>query len=247
MSWASRRKTLYISIASIGTLVILGSLSYFILSTQPSCTDGAKNGGEKGIDCGGSCARICKEDTRQPVVLWSRSLKIAEGIYSAAAYIENGNGSAKAPAARYVFKLFDDRNLLVAERYGEVTIAAQQLVPIVEPNIATGNRIPARTFFEFVGDLSFEKEPSPSRLRVINEVLNEEAGTYEVTVVNDARTEALGVIVPAVLFDAQGNAQAVSRSTLARLKAGESEHITFTWPSALPPITRAEVTPYATF
>lgn len=244
MTWAARRKMLYILTASFIVLVLGVVLFYTVFSDEPTCSDGARSGGERGVDCGGSCAAICSEDARDPVVLWARPLKIADGFYSAAAYIENRNGGAKAKKARYVFKLVDEKNILVAERYGEVTIAAQRFVPVVESSIATGNRIPARAFFEFIGDFSWEKESEALRVRVTDQKLSEAEGRFEVTIVNDSRAEVRDLLIPAVLFDGEGNAQAASKSVIERLAPGASERVVFTWPTGLPQITRAEVIPY---
>lgn len=244
MSWASRRKTLY-SFTTLAVVLALGVVAYYaFFATDPTCADDVQNGDERGVDCGGACSAICSQDAREPVVLWSRALKVADSFYTAAAYVENRNGGAKARRARYVFKLVDEKNILVAERFGEVTLAAQRFVPIIEANIATGNRVPARTFFEFVGELSWEKEVEGIRLRVTDQMLDEKNGEYSLTVSNDGRKEVRNIIVPVVLFDAQGNAQAASKSVIERLVGGGSDRVMFTWPEALPPITRAEAIPY---
>lgn len=244
MTWAARRKALYITVAGLFVAVIGGSIAYGVLSKEPTCEDGVQNGEERGVDCGGACALICREDTREPVVLWARSFAVAPGLYTAAAYIHNGNPGAKAPSARYVFKLFDEKNILIAERRGEVTIAAQETVPVIETNIATGNRIPIRTFFEFAGDISWEREERVLKLRVVDERLSEEEKRFEARVLNDARDAVGNLIVPVVLFDEDGNAHAASKSILESIAGGGSDRIVFTWPSVLASTTRTEVIPY---
>lgn len=244
MTWGSRRKALYMTVAGLALLILGGSIGYAIFSKEPTCSDGVRNGTERGVDCGGGCALLCKEETREPVVLWTRSFEIAPGIYTAAAYIRNGNAKAKAPDARYVFRLFDDKNILVAERRGKVTIAAQETVPVIETNIATGNRIPVRTFFEFSEDLSWEREERGLALRVVDEVLSEQEGRFEARILNDAREAAHNLIVPVVLFDEDGNAHAASKSELSGIPGGASERIVFTWPLTLASTTRTEVIPY---
>src|SRR5581483_6205802 len=56
---------------------------------------------------------------------------------------------ALARHVSYTFQLFDDQNLLVAERAGSVDLPPIQTIPIIEPNIAVGNRVVTRTLFSF--------------------------------------------------------------------------------------------------
>ncbi len=56
MSWASRRRTTYLTGVILFFVVIIGGpVAYLILSVAPTCTDGTQNGGETGIDIGGPC------------------------------------------------------------------------------------------------------------------------------------------------------------------------------------------------
>lgn len=230
MSWASRRKILYTGTALLIVVGISGAVAYALLNRPASCLDGQKNGGEKGIDCGGSCSRICEGDAQAPVVLWSRALQVAPGIYTAAAYIENRNSLAYARHVRYTFRLFDDRNVLIAERVGVASIASTRFVPIIESNIATGNRVPTRAFFEFQDAPMWETGELP-RLTLSDQTLDEEDRRVSVRVRNDSGRLLTGIPVAAILYDAEGTAQAASVSSIKRLEKGASEEVVFTWPS----------------
>lgn len=241
MSWSGRRKTLYTGTSFLIVFLISGAVAYALLNRPASCLDGKQNGGEKGVDCGGSCARVCEGDAQAPVVLWSRALEVAPGIYTAAAYIENRNSLAYARHVRYAFRLFDERNVLIAERIGVASIAPTRFVPIIESNIATGNRVPTRAFFEFQDAPMWEKGELP-RLTLSDQTLDEEGRRVSVKVRNDSGRLLTGIPVTAILYDADGTAQAASVSSIKRLEKGASEEVVFTWPSHfLKPIVETQI------
>lgn len=241
MSWAGRRKGLYIGTSLIVLLALAGAVGYAWFSRPATCADGARNGNEQGVDCGGACARVCEGDALAPVVLWSRAFELAPGVYTAAAYIENRNGSMFARNVRYVFRLFDDRNVLIAERSGMATLAPTRFIPIIEANIATGNRAPARAFFELSSAPMWERGEAPD-VEIVGQVFDENARRVALTVRNASLRDVEGMPVAAVLFDASGTAQAASVSVVPRLKKGAQEAVVFTWPSAFAaPIVEAQV------
>lgn len=241
MSWSGRRKGLYVGTTLLIVILISGAVAYVFLNRPATCLDGARNGNEKGIDCGGSCARICEGDAQAPVVLWTRALRVAPGIYTAAAYIENRNNDAFARHVRYTFRLFDDRNVLIAERVGVTAIAPTRFVPVIEANISTGNRVPTRAFFEFADTPMWERGSLP-RLELSNQVLDEENRKVSLHVRNDSGKAVSGIPIATILYDANGTAQAASVSSIKRLEKGATEQVVFTWPSAFSvPIIEAQV------
>ena len=241
MTWASRRKSLYLGVSLTIILFIALGVTYAFFSRLPSCTDGLRNGDEQGIDCGGVCEKLCRGEARAPTVLWSRAFEVAPGLYSAAAYLENPNAGAYARNARYVFKLFDDNNVLIAERESAIDLPTQRIISIVETNIGTGSRIPVRTFFEFIRDISWEKAPTAPQVRVTGTIFDERSRRLEASVVNEDMIDVTDINASAVLFDAEGTARAASKSKIARLRKGRTEQIVFTWPTVFPDIVRSEI------
>src|SRR5690606_28674337 len=80
-----------------------------------------------------------------------------DGVYSAVAYIENQNTGSGAQSVPYRFRLYDDANLIVAERAGTTFVGSNDRFAIVESNIVTGNRVPTRAFFEFLEEPVWQK------------------------------------------------------------------------------------------
>lgn len=242
MSWAGRRKGLYLgAVFFVCALLILWAV-YAFFSRAPTCSDGIMNGSETGVDCGGACERLCATDTREPVLLWSRSFPLTPGTYTAAAYLENPNIGAGSRVARYSFRLYDANNILVAERRGETFIPPQRYIPIVETGILTGNRIPVRTILEFTEDIVWDVIPS-ARVSVSNEVLEPARGRLAARLTNTSGEDISNLVVAAVLFDEDGVARAASKSVISSLPRRGSEEVVFTWPSALSSIARIEITP----
>jgi hypothetical protein len=247
LAWAERRQTLYY-IVGIILLVILAALAWrlFLVHT-PSCYDREQNGNEKGVDCGGVCALICPNQAKTPTVLWARSFLTAPHTYTAAAYIQNNNVAegAGTKQAHYTFQILDSKNLLIVEREGIVDIAPQQTTPVVESGIDVGTRIPAKTFFEFDDNIPmiWNKVPEASLQSLrISKTSPYENNRIEATVANDSLSDAKKVTVVAVLFDTQGIARAAAKAAIPKIARKSSESVTFTWPSDLEDIARAEVT-----
>ena len=94
MSWRAKRQIGVIFIFLAVAAVVLAIFLYPILVKKPTCFDTKMNGTETGVDCGGTCMKFCSADIKQPVVLWSRSFKVTDGLYNAAAYVQNQNPTA---------------------------------------------------------------------------------------------------------------------------------------------------------
>jgi hypothetical protein len=209
-------------------------LFYLFFNKPPTCTDGKQNGDEHGIDCGGSCENLCLAQISDPVLLWSRAFKISDGIYNAVAYVENPNFSAGVSKISYIFKLFDSENLLVAQRKGRTFISPNGINPVFEGAIRTGQRIPARAFFEFSSMPQWEEiKNEESSLSVNGIVLSgiDFSPRIDAVLSNAGIRSISDIEVVAILFDADGNAIAASSTFIKYLPDRSSQDIVFTWPN----------------
>ncbi len=238
-----RRKSLYTSVAGVLALVVLVFLYQTFFTAAPTCFDKVQNGSEAGIDCGGSCALQCPQETHAPVVLWSRVFQTSATTYTAAAYIENDNPGDGAKRVGYSFQLFDADNQLIIERDGTVDLPPVQTIPIIDVTIPTGTRTPARVLFGFSGLPTWYKIPLAAvpSLKVSGQNPNADWSKIEATLTNDSLLDAHNVTVGAVLFDASGTARAASRSILSVAKKS-SVPVVFTFPGGVQNIVRAEIT-----
>ena len=247
MSWASRRRALYLSILGGVALIALALVLVPILYRAPTCTDGAQNGDERGVDCGGSCARFCAFEVAPPAVSFARALSVSSGVYNIVAYVVNPNVGASAERVPYSVRVFDEGNVLIVERKGETFLTANSVNPIFEPSVVSGNRTPFRTFFEFTGDIHWERSALPAQLFTVRglNLSGEESAPRLTAEVDNLSAERLDdVEVVATLFDSHGNAVATSRTVIETLGKRASTEVFFSWPAPFPrPVSRIDVIP----
>lgn len=232
-SWSKRRKTLY---ASVTVLFLLGAIvvpAFLILYKPASCFDGVKNGKEQGVDCGGSCSRLCQSAFLPPSVGWTRFEEVAPGLYNISAYIINPNIEGEALHVPYVVTLYDDRGVPIIDSPGRVTIPPHRNTVAFQGAVPVGKRVPSKVLFEFsappnwsrssdqlthlmIGDKSYTEDESGSSLTV--DIEN-----------NDVRSiEDISVYV--VLYDEGGNAVGFSRTILDEIPPQKTAVAPFTWP-----------------
>ncbi len=250
MSWASRRRAIYL----IGVFVFLGLVfSVPILSRfykPASCSDGKRNQGETAPDKGGPCILLDERALAPVSPLWARSFNVRPGVYNAVAYIENANENAGVRAihaVHYRFGMYDSKNILVAERTGSTLILPGSITPIFEANINAGNREIAHTYFEFTESFVWERVNNPAKAITMSnrEVSNADSEPRVVaTAENTSVTPVSDASFVVVIFDPRGTAHAASMTSLSRLSPGEKQQITFTWPKPFSlPVGRVDIFP----
>lgn len=222
---------LYIGLVVLVLIAVVSPLAYK-LYPKATCFDGKRNQDELGIDCDGSCLKVCIERTSPLRSLWARSFKVTEGVFSATAQISNANFSLGARNVPYTFKFYDERNVLIGQRQGVTDILPNATFPVFEGLVETGNRLPLKTFFEFTESPKWERLNDQPTLTVKNKELTNEAVAprLSATLVNDNIFPIKNVSVVAVLYDADGTAIAASKTVLNEVPKSDSKTIIFTWP-----------------
>jgi hypothetical protein len=245
--WAAKRKLTYGIIVFVFIVVVITVPSYLIFHKTSTCFDNVKNQNEKGVDCGGICTRICPSDISVPIVLWQRVFKVTTGVYSAVAYVQNPNVSHRVDDVGYVFRLYDKDNAMITEKKGRTFLSANQTFAIFESGIRTGARIPVRASFEFTESPQWIQNPvgykGPSVVSE-NVILSNDQATPRISL--SVRNTSLDTIktlaVVAIVYDAEDNAIAASRTIVEDLAAKSIAPVVFTWPSAFPsPAVRKEI------
>jgi hypothetical protein len=237
LSWSARRKFLYI----FALLVVFGTpLGFYIhkkLQKPASCFDGIQNQDERGVDCGGICQIACFNLVKQdPDIQWSRAYYVAKGAYNLVAYVQNPNVDYVSQPAKYVFKVYDQDNVLIATREGQVGIPTSKVFPIFEPTVQTGEKIPKIVTFEFTEPVVWLEyfgnkpeievvEQRPSRL--------DTAPKLEAKVINRTLNTYRNVEVVAIVYDEQGNGILSSRTYIDRITDKGEANLTFTWPEPI--------------
>jgi hypothetical protein len=172
---------------------------------------------------------------------------VRDGTWSAVAYVENPNDGGGVVEAPYRFRLYDDRNVLVAEREGVTYLMPGSVTPVYEGGFDTGNRATARTFFEFTAPLVWERMQDTSRALTVTGKTITDVGTtprVSATAENTAVAEAREVEFVVTVFDTAGNAIASSRTVIPLMKPGERTPLVFTWPDPFTsPVGRIDILP----
>ena len=234
MSWASRRRTTYAAgVIAFFVIVLGGPLAYWYFSIPATCTDGIQNQNETAIDKGGICPVFDEAALQPQAILWARSFRVRDGSYNAAAYIQNPNQNAGVRAAHYHFGLYDAQNILIAEREGTTHVMPGAITPVLESRIDAGNRIVARTYFEFTEPLTWERMKNNTLPLVITN--KEISSTFtaprlSATIKNSSVDDISNISLVAVIFDPAGNAFAASATTIQELGPDADSQIMFTWP-----------------
>jgi len=237
LSWSAKRRLLIT--LSVAGLLLVALVLYAApkIFKKPTCADGKQNQGELGVDCGGVCARLCKDQYRDLLITWQRAFAVTRDSYNVVVYAENPNPRAGVKDMRYVVQLYDTKNILVAERSGRASIPPQRIVPIFEGDIKTGVREPVRV--EFVLESSPEwtvaRTPAPD-LRIVDQHLSDTQTIPLLTasIQNDSENSPVrNMPVVVVLYDTSGNAGAASQTIVEQLPSLGSEEILFSWPAPL--------------
>ena len=233
MSWASRRRTAYLTGVILFFVVVIGGpVSYWwISSIPPACAIGTMR--PSGVSSG-PCSELDPMYLQPTAVKWARSFKVRDGSYSAVAYLENPNPRAGVEHARYHMGLYDSGNVLLAEREGETFIMPGGITPVLETGIYTGDRQVVHTYFELTdASLIWKESESPAeKIKISNQSVStfDSAPRIDAVARNSSLEMMRNISFVTVLFDPAGNAFAASGTALPQLAPGESAPISFTWP-----------------
>ena len=232
-SWSQRRKFAYISLIMFVGLVIVGIPAFFLIYKQPTCFDGIKNGNEQGVDCGGSCQRLCPSAFLAPDATWTRFEQVAPGLYNLASYIINPNIQGEAINVPYHIALFDDHGVLIIDTTGKVTLAPHRNTLAFQGSVSTGKRIPAKALFEFTQTPNWHKKADPlSGLQIADKEYTEDeiGGSLSVTLKNITAYTINPLNVYVVLYDKNSNAIGFSKTIVDEIPAFGQTLAPFTWP-----------------
>lgn len=233
-SWSRHRK---LSVAAIVLLLLIAAVAvpaFLLFYKAPSCFDGAENGSETGIDCGGRCERLCQDNFLPASVAWTRFEELAPGLLNVAAYIVNPNTEGEAKNVPYKLALYDGKGILIGEYNGTVNIPPHRNTLAFQTALQIGRSIPSKALFEFTAPPDWRKEADPLKsLSIGNKDYNEEgdASSLSVTLRNVSVSKSLGrMSVYTVLYDVGGNAIGFSKTIVDEIAPEESVIAPFTWP-----------------
>ncbi|HEX4799433.1 MAG TPA: vWA domain-containing protein [Candidatus Paceibacterota bacterium] len=233
--WAFWRRLQYGTVYIVLCGLVVSGIYMKYGYVAPTCFDGIQNTDERGVDCGGSCARICAFDVEPLRVVWAESFKIVEGQYNVVAYVENPNIIAGTPELTYTFRLYDGKGLIV-EREGKTAMPIDGTYPLFEGRVMTGDRVPTRTELAFADDTVWlPGSMGTDQFSLIKRELVSADKTPRLMaqVENVALEEARDVEIVATIFDSKKKPLTASRTIVQYFSGRSTQDVTFTWPEPI--------------
>ncbi len=143
--------------------------------------------------------------------------------------VRNPATDAGTSALPYTFYLYDEENILVAQRSGSMILEPGETTPLLETNIVTGERVPTKTFVEFDRAVWRSESRNQSPVAIDSEVLDEEELRLTARVSNITPNPVAKVILTALLYGKDEVVIAASQTLVGDIPPrGETEAI-FTW------------------
>jgi len=235
--WAAKRRLIYFLSITGFLLFAVGIPLISTLYTPPSCFDAKQNQGEAGVDCGGSCARLCPADALPLIVHWERFFEVAPTVYNTVAYVENPNSNVGAFSVPYIFKFYDEGGVLLYERTGKTNIPPKKKFAIFEHSVTVYGRKISKVMFEFTESPQWDKRfPQEPIIPVTERTLIDETTSPKLfaTIVNPFIRPIRDLEVTALIFDTKGNVIAVSQTFIDEIPKDGSEKAIFTWIKPFP-------------
>jgi hypothetical protein len=245
MDWGKRRSLIVITTLVGVAVAFLAVLGFAIFYKTPTCTDDKQNGGEAGIDCGGSCSTVCSAQAQAASVRFARTL-MQSGRVDLIAYVDNPNADAFAKDAHLSIDIYrQDGHVLT--RHVAVSLPAKGSTPVYVPSIA-GDAV-QQVFVSF--DEGFPvwtkgtgwngEAPRTATFSVENE---SSSPRITAVIANDTAYPRLQVPVVATVFAADGSVLAASQTVIPYIPAQGNAQAVFTWNEPFAqPYARIELVP----
>lgn len=237
MSWAARRRFIIALVVGAIIIAFLATLSIATFYKAPSCADGAQNQDETGVDCGGSCSYLCREQQQPPTVLFTKAIKNGEGRVDVIALIENKNPNAAAKNVPYSITLYGTGQALIQRVTGTLDLPPGASVPVFVPDIPSGRQVVVSAFLDI--DASAPQWFSmPVDARIVPTVSNTKHGgttsapRIEAILSNQSITTLTNVKAIVLVRGDRGDVIAASSTIVPAIPAQGRATATFTWNGA---------------
>ena len=227
--WRVKKQLLYLGALAI---IPLALLVYFAFQVVPeaTCLDNKQNQGEESVDCGGSC-QPCLANLSEPVVLWTRLFKLADGLYEVAALIENTHNFAASDRFFYRMKVYNEENIVMGIKEGETFVNPNERFLILDPTFFAGEQIPVRSLVELDPIKWRYAEYSPPNVVVVSRDFSLLPQPNLRTLLRNNDLFAIeNTQVAAILSDETGKVEGASVTNIEKLEGQSEKTAFFSWP-----------------
>lgn len=235
--WSRTRKRIILIIVFSFLAILVGGPFFLLVYEKPICSDGKRNGDETGVDCGGSCQRLCTPEAL-PLILKGdpRILTIAPNTFEIVGLVENPNPDAEIYRAEYTVKLYDSMSAIPVKTIDGFTfIPKGRTIALFEGPFTLPVEIsPTRATLEWKeASLDFRKtNATEPELEIVELSLTNASSSPRLNakVENLSLGSVSNIDFVALVSDAGGNIFASSKTYIDTLESGETADIFFTWP-----------------
>lgn len=228
--------------------------AYFLFRTPPTCSDGKRNQGEEGIDCGGPCAKCEKIPQIENIQILEKILIPAgQGKYDALAKIKNPNALFGVVKLDYSFDIFRSDGTILEKRSGSTFILPAETKYAISFNIALAEKPESFAFrvesFRWQKFLEYQ-EPD---IAVLGKELNlsgDEGGSTQLKarIQNRSNYDFKKISTKVILRNTRGMPIAINQTDNNDVRTNEEREVIFNWNTALPSdidIEKIEIDPEA--
>lgn len=228
-----RKKQLIYGIGFVVFIALFAAGIFFaFVREKPSCFDTVQNQNEEGIDCGGTCARVC---IGQPIELIAKPdvFAIDTNRSSILAKIRNLNPKIAIRRFAYSFNVYAAGDIPLQTLEGESFLYASEvkylLVPGLNVSAERVSRIDFKTrIIETVAPDAFQK---PNIVIQGHEAVREDPHILvRGSMFNQDKIPATDVQVVAIFEGTFGQLVGASFTSLDRMNAGEQKEFTILYP-----------------
>jgi len=229
------RKQIIILTVFLLIIFVIGAGVYFLTHKKntASCTDGIRNQGELGVDCGPPCGNFCEEEKGQIEILYQNFIPTIENNYDLVAEIKNPSSIWGARAINYTFYLYDENGENIASRQGSIYILPQETKYIVEPKIYSSEepweielKIEKVFWQKLVGFRDMALKIKEKNVQTGEGGPNRVYGVIE----NNTNYNLNKVELTGVVFDTDNEIIAAGKTEMTTLMIGEDRYFEIGWP-----------------
>jgi hypothetical protein len=241
-------------IAAVFFGIVGGSLYFLTFSViyPPSCTDGIRNQGEEGVDCGGPCPS-CELKTLQPPV-FLRTIyfpNVEKSTVDLAARIKNTNLSWGTAELRYTFTILDAGGEVSSRVRGRTHLLPGESRWVIELGAFSPRRAADILFEVATTTISWQKlKPFSQDISIIvrdvqfRKMIKPEVDFAELsgTVENKSNFALAEIPITVVLYDQFDRVLAFGKTVSRDLAPGSSQRFRVVWPTPFSgEVARSEV------
>jgi len=217
---------------------LIGTGSYYLFRTKPTCTDKIQNQGEAGMDCGGPCVP-CKEIPQaEDLQVVEKTIVPGEaGKYDALVKITNPNSQFGVAKLDYSFNLLDNAGKIIAKSEGENFILPGETKYILAFNLAADVKPENLNFeissFEWSKFTEFKEPDIAVYAKEFSLTSGGEPGFAKLTarMRNQSGYDFHKISAKAVIRGGDGNPVAINETNFNDVRVNEEREIDFGWSS----------------